>query len=335
MKLLKKGYLILLVVLLGLGLVGCSNNTNKEQIKLSPDTVIATVNNTEITQKQLDQQLVYLDYHMQWEYGSEYMKSQEAMDYYNEQKYLLVEDLVNRRVIINKAPELGVEITDEMVEEELEIFKAEYNTEEEFNNDLQISGLTIEEFKLIIKEDLIFRGVIIPLTADIKVEEGEAEEFYASNISSFTTPAGAEMSHIVLEDEAKAIEARTKYDEGKTFDELSAEYATDETKYPSGLLGYIPYDYETYPALPFDDKEFMLAVKDLEEGEVSQPVKTNVGWHIIQVKNVNKEDIVVSFDELKSDIEAKIIDDKANMIVGEKVAEWRSECDVDIKKDLI
>ena len=375
MKLVKKSIVLLLIGTLSLSIMGCSkeekvgeevketktpvsetesksdtdSETEKTQDKIqqdsnktqkpkettdskkenSPETVIAIVNDIEIKQKHLTQQLVYIESLMTWQYGENYKDSPEAMAYYDEQKRIMVDYLVDTQVMISKAPSLGIEILDTRVEEELELLKAGYNTEEEFEEALKLSEMSLEDLKQMLKDDLTIAAVVQPFTQDIVVEEEEAKQYYEDNIALYTVPAGATMSHILVEDEETAKKVKEKYDEGTSFEELASKYGTDATKSQGGLLEYIPYNSTSY------DKDFLNGAKSLKEGEVSSPVKTQFGWHLIKVEGVSPKDSVTPFEEVKVEITSQLIMEKENDIVGEKVEEWRKQSDIVINENLI
>ena len=106
--------------------------------------------------------------------------------------------------------------------------------------------------------------------------------------------------------------------------DLAAEYGTDGTKDSGGSLGYIPYDTTQY------DADFMAGAKILGEGEVSEPVKTQFGWHLIKADGIQKEDVVQSLDEVKDSIKEIIANSKAEEELTNNLVEWKKEYDIKI-----
>ena len=330
MKLVKKGIVLLLAGLLGISVIACYKKTPNTEVKTNtPDTVIATVNDVKITQKQLDQQLVYLDTLMTWQYGEDYTSNEEAMAYYEEQKRLLVDYLVEIQLLISKAQDYDVNVTNEDVEEQLELLKADYDDEAGFEEALKTSGMTLEELKQMLKEDLIVGDVIAACTKDVQVTDEEAETYYDGNKDSFTTLAGATMYQILVPTEEEAKEIKKKYDSGISFEKLAHEYGTDATKDQGGLLGYIPYNSTSY------DADFLAGAKALEEGQVSEPIKTEFGWHLIKVTDVNKENVTKPFKDVKDEIIENLVVEKENEIIEAKVKEWKENTNIVIYEDLI
>lgn len=83
-------------------------------------------------------------------------------------------------------------------------------------------------------------------------------------------------AHILVETQEEAAAALQRLEEGEAFDELAAELSTDSSNaYRGGDLGWLNRG-DTVEA--FEEVAF-----SLEEGEVSEPVETSFGWHIITV----------------------------------------------------
>ena len=141
--------------------------------------------------------------------------------------------------------------------------------------------------------------------AKVTVPEDDIREYYESNPEKFKTSKTVEARHILIKvdanAEAEAVEdARARIDnifnmaqEGQDFAELAKKYSEGPTKTKGGYLG--AFTRETM-VKPFADKAF-----SMKAGEISEPVRTQFGWHIIKVEKINPEK-TLSLSEAESDI---------------------------------
>ncbi len=331
MRLVKKAYIFILVAILLSLDVGC-NNTASNQIQkasLNKDVVIAKVNDIEITRRALEQQLLYLDATMKWQYGQDYANNEEAMTYYEEQKRLLVDYLIEIQVFIAQADSLGIKVTEKEVDQQLELLKADYDTEKAFQEALNTSGMSLDELEVMLREDLIVGQVITACCDNITVTDEEAKMYYEGNPDLFMVQPGAMMYHILVPTEQQAKEVKEKYLQGMSFEALATQYGTDDTKKQGGLLEYIPYNSPDY------DTNFLTAAQKLNEGEVSEPVQTKEGWHLIKVEHINRESTVSPYEEVKEEIKDSLFTDKQNEVVDQQLRQWESEMDIEIYEDNI
>jgi len=127
------------------------------------------------------------------------------------------------------------------------------------------------------------------LMAKQKISEKEARDEYNQNIDQYTTPARRRVSHILipLDDDATAAQekaAREKLSEiekdlknGMSFADAAKKFSQDPTtKNKGGDLGYVKPG-----ELPSRDLDF--ALNDLKPGEVSKPVRSKFGFHILKI----------------------------------------------------
>jgi len=82
-------------------------------------------------------------------------------------------------------------------------------------------------------------------------------------------------SHILVDTKAEADLLKSKIDNGESFETLAKKYSKCPSGQDSGDLGYFE---RGQMVKPFEDVAFSLPV-----GKVSEPVKTQFGWHIIKV----------------------------------------------------
>lgn len=133
--------------------------------------------------------------------------------------------------------------------------------------------------------------------------EVRAREQYRVNIEKFTIPAKVHASHILVNtsnrtaEEAlqRVTEARTQAQQGKSFAALAEEYSDDPSaKSNKGDLGFFEAGRMVKP---FSDAAFAMNTP----GEISEPVKTSFGYHIIQLHEKQAKQ-TRPFEDVKQEI---------------------------------
>jgi peptidyl-prolyl cis-trans isomerase D len=155
----------------------------------------------------------------------------------------------------------------------------------------------------------------------VNILDEELETYYVSHKKSFESPKTVEARHILFkvdqgasEEEveakrAKAVEVLEKYKKGADFASLAKEYSEGPTKDKGGYLGV--FKKEDMVA-PFAEKAF-----SMNSGEVSDPVRTQFGWHLIKVEKVNAAS-VKSFEEARNEIRSKLMAEAAKALAYDK-----------------
>ncbi len=87
------------------------------------------------------------------------------------------------------------------------------------------------------------------------------------------------ISHILVETQEDAIKIKQEIEQGKSFEDAASEYSTCPSKDNKGDIGYNMKDGRLFPE--FEDAAF-----SLPPGIVSEPVKTEAGWHLIKVYDI-------------------------------------------------
>lgn len=135
--------------------------------------------------------------------------------------------------------------------------------------------------------------------AGVKVTDKEMKSYYDKNKDKDF--AKIKVSHILVKTKAKAVSIEKKLHSGSDFASLAKKYSTDPgSKKKGGDLGYIPVNSQNY------DPTFMAAAKKLKTGQVSDPVQTQFGWHIIKVTGKK----VQPYKDVKSQIKKTLTTQK-------------------------
>ncbi|MAL49335.1 MULTISPECIES: SurA N-terminal domain-containing protein [unclassified Methylophaga] len=138
------------------------------------------------------------------------------------------------------------------------------------------------------------------ISTQVEVSEEQLQQYYVDNKAQFVGPEQRRASHILIEDNEESeqilAEIQTKLEEGQTFEELAETYSVDVGSAASGGdLGAIQRDVME-PAF----EEAVFALENV--GDISEPVKTEFGYHIIQLTDIDQSSNV-EFADVKEKVE--------------------------------
>ncbi len=231
----------------------------------------------------------------------------------NEAKKRAVEQLIDGYLLLNSAKKTNIEISDDEIEHEMVDLKLKFKSEEDFNNMLTENKIKIETIKERIKNRLILTKYVnlnFANGADIPIEK--LREMYKENLNSFKTQEMVKASHILIKgtDEESLLKAKKLYKKIKTkddFNKIAAECSDCPSNCQCGDLGYFP---KGKMVRDFEDVAF-----NLELNEISKPVKTKFGYHII-MNTGKKESVFADFNEVKDALKDRLkrIDSELKLI---------------------
>lgn len=217
------------------------------------------------------------------------------------------------------------------IEEEKAKFTEAYGGEEGLKEALEYYGMSDEKFDSFIENLVKTDKVKEAMIKDVTVSDEEIEQYYNDNIDKYTVKAGANAKHILFETEEEAQDAKNKIDSGETtFEDLYSQYEANKssgTKPLSEDLGYVENEQEGY------DTDFLAGFKTLKEGEVSAPVKSSFGYHIIKVEGVQTEDKVTPLDDVKDSIKSTLLSEKQEEVYNSTLEEWKKDLNVKLYED--
>ena len=231
---------------------------------------------------------------------------------YNDLKNRAVEFLVTRYQYRAEAEALGIEITEAEVTKRLDEIKEQsfQGNDEKFAAELEKLGMTEEDARDEIYDRLVQEKIYEKVTGDITVPDSEVESYYEENKSQFVKPF--DVRHILVKTKAKAEAIAKQLENGASFQDLARKESTDKgTAKEGGLLTVQPGAVV---------QEFFDAAVELERGEVSQPTKTQFGWHLIQgVEPIE----YTPLNEVEDSIRQQLLTPKKNTAMESWVAETR------------
>ncbi len=247
----------------------------------SGQDVVASVNGEDITKDELYDLMVK-------------QNGQQALD-----------ALISQKIIELEAKKQKVTVSDADVQKEMEKYYETYGGQEAFKQALEASGYSMDDIK---KEMALSLKINKLLEPRIKITEEEMKKYFEENKEQFAQPKQVKASHILVETEEKANEIKKKLADGEDFAQLAKDNSTDtQTKDKGGDLGF----FGTGDMV----KEFEEAAFALKVGEISAPVKTEFGYHIIKVTDT-KEAQEANYEQSKPQIRDTLFGEKAQAEYG-------------------
>ena len=216
--------------------------------------------------------------------------------------------LVQQVELQQEADKLGVSVTQKDIDQQVaQIKKTSYQgNEKKFDDALKAAGITLaqlEQYEL--RPNLLGQNLQNKVTAGAKVSDAAALKYYNQNKASFTTPKTREVRHILVNSKSLAETLYKKLQNGASFAALAKKYSKDTGSAAQGGKLCVAHGgqsgacQQTVP--PFDKAAFSLKTK-----EISQPVKSVYGYHIIQPLGAVKPPHTQTFAEVKSQIQANL-----------------------------
>lgn len=256
-----------------------------------PKNVVALLDGEEITSKELYEEMVLL-------YG------EEALD-----------SLVSEKIANKEAESRDIEVKEEDIKKQMDSIKSSFTSDEEYKQTLASQGQTEED----LRQDVIsYLRLVELLTELIDTSDEKLKAEFESNKESYSQKEQVNADHILVDDEALAKEIYQKISNGENFKDLAKEYSKD---FKQGVenganLGYFGRDEMI--------EEFEKVVFAMKPGEISQPFKSEFGWHIAKVNDkVEAKEAV--FDEVKEQIKNKLIDQGLSQAYTEWILEMKEK----------
>ncbi|WP_332694128.1 peptidylprolyl isomerase [Halalkalibacter lacteus] len=274
-------------------LVACNNEETA-----SDNTPVAIVDGTEITETEFVDQL-------KTNYGGSTLQA-----------------MIRDHLLTQAIDTVGV--TDEEIDEELEMLRTEFRVTYGIEDDegvleaLQTQfNLNVDSIDEFVDEYLVPPLVLKKLATDgIEITEEEIRAYYEENEEQFGEQIRA--SHILVEDEEIAAEVLEKIEAGEDFAELAKEYSTDPGSGARG--GDLDFFGEGKMVAPFEEAAF-----SMEIGEISEPIESDFGFHIIKVTDQRN-----AFEDYADEIEQILIQQQSKSN-DEVMAELLENANIDIK----
>lgn len=331
MKTLFKFSVLILIIALTFSLIFCSKNEDKtrEQTTFSDSTIVAKVNDEIISTNDLDnaakQIIVQTGLLNKVDYTDSLIR-QDALKL-----------LINNTLLRQEVDQHLIEIKDEEIDRAIEQVKGTFQSEEMFNRALQEENLTMKKFRENIVKDLKVQKLLEQeIVSEIEeISTKSAKEYYEKNPDQFVEPTKARARHVLIKvtrdaSDAELRQAKEKADlvlqkakSGADFPTLARDYSEGPNAMNGGDLGFFA---RGEMVKSFDD-----AVFRLQPGQISEVVRSELGFHVIRLEEY-KDPEGIPFEKVEEKIKAFLTQKESNERFEKYINQLKGKAEIKISK---
>lgn len=231
-----------------------------------------------------------------------------------------LEQLIARKLIAQEAARVGLEITEEEMDEEVDSIIGDnfQGSREDFLEVLELYGISEESFREDARLNLLVRKLAM---TKIDLSDAELRGFFNENRFLFEQAEEIEVRHILVETEEAAAEVVARLDGGEDFAGLASEFSIDMSNKDNA--GYLGFFGRGVMVPEFEEAAFGLAV-----GEVSGAVESPFGFHVIELLD-RRDAVEVAFEDVEDEVTDALIEDRTPSVINEMVQELYEQAEIE------
>lgn len=301
-------------------LAGCGGSGKPKSV---PNDAVAVVGNDAISKDRYNQ---VLDQAKRSYAAQKKAFPKPGTQAYNNLRAQIIQFLVERSEYEQVAKDKHVSVSDKDVQARLDQVKQQYfvnppgqkaaskaEIEKRYQQQLKAQGLTNADVLDGLRYQLLRQKVYDAVTKDVKVSTDDAKKYYKDHKTQYQQPAlpeSRDVRHILVKSHAKALALYKQLKGGADFAKLALKNSIDPSKTSGGRLTVCKEQAVSCikTVAPFEAVAF-----SLKTNEISKPVHTRFGWHIIQalgpVKKAQKAK-PIPFDQVEAAIKQQLVQQK-------------------------
>jgi len=318
LKKVNKTAILLLVLVISISFILGGCGLIQKNPEADANSIVAEIGQEQIKKSEFNQMFEMFKVQYETQFGPEiWDKDVDGRKYIDVMKEKVLDMLIDIKVQEQEAAKVGITVSDEEINAEIDKVRQNFDTEQKLNEFLATQKMTIESLKDTTRKDILVTKLQEKLTVDVKVTDDEVVAFYTQNQAQFES---VKASHILLEDEEEAKKMLERVKKGENINELALEFSKDPTaKENKGDIGYFRKGKMV--------EEFETAAFKLNIGEVSELVKTELGYHIIKVEDKKFDKL----EDVQEELKVSMLDEKKGKVYQELLTEMKTK--LDIKKN--
>jgi len=305
--------LILSLCALSLGVAACGSDDGNV-----PDGAVAVVGDQEISKAEFDA-LMHRARSAYEQRKTPFPKT--GTPEYKALQTQAMQYLVQQAKYRQKADDLDVKVSDKEIDARLKQVKQQYfgGSEEQYKKNLKTQGLTDEQVRAEIENQLISEKIYDKVTEDVKVSDADIAAYYNDHKKDYKVAQSRDVRHILVGPKALATKLRAQLANGGSWAALAKKYSKDPSSKDTGGKLTVRKG-ETVPE--FDKTAF-----SLKKNQISQPVKTQYGYHIIEALSDVKPAGTTPLKDVKEQIRQQLLQEKRQAAIRT----WSKDVDKDFE----
>jgi foldase protein PrsA len=310
---------LLPVLLLALGATLVAACGSSDSSKTVPPGAVALVGDKAIEKADLDRLLA------QTKTNYEAQKQefpQVGTPQYETLKSTLLNGLVQQSQWEQAGAAMGVRVSGKEIDTQLIALKQQYfkGDEDKFKAELDKQGLTVEQLREQLHARVLSDKIYSAVIKKVKVTDAEIKAYYDNHKPQYMQPESREVRHILVKKKSLADELYAQLKNGGDFGQLARKYTQDEASKADGG-NFTAYKGKT--VAEFD--KFVFAAK---KGDLSNPIKTEFGWHLIEVLSEIKPPAPQPLADAKDTISSTLLQQQQNQALKVWVKDAQSKYEV-------
>lgn len=296
------------------------------------DRVAAVINDEAITQSELEMYLrpIYEGLRQQFE-------GEDLMQRLNETRLKLLNQMIEDRLVFQKAKAMDLKADESEIEEEVDRLKKRYPSEEALEKEMASQGYSLSGLRENIRRQILVRKLQdIEVRSRVVVSPREIEEYYKSHISEFEQELRMKLLSITIRKSKEAEEKglvdevakkkiqsiETRIRNGEDFASLARQFSEDSHAGEGGQVGWVRKG------------EFLSSIEkalhDLNQGAISPVLETAAGYHLFRIEEKDPGK-VSPLNEVREKIRTILFREKAEKRFKEWMEELKAQAYISVR----
>lgn len=273
---------------------------------------VAKVNGEEISKETYDKSVKMNIEGIKGTYGEDALKTEvsEGKTMEDMIRENTLDELTRTEAVLQDAEKRDIKVTDKEVEESMSKTKEQMGGEDKYKEMITAYGIDDAFARNLIKEMTILQKHKEAVLKETKVSEEDEKKYFDENKDSLVQVSA---SHILVATEEEAKEISDAIKSGAKFEDYVSKSTDTSSASNGGSVGYFPRTGAMV-------EEFSSAAFGMNVGDISEPVKTEYGYHIIRLDD--KKD---TFEKLKADIATTLKEQKYQEVVQKVISSAKIE----------